>query len=115
MSAPHVHVLKTCDTCRKALKALDVAGIVPEVTDLRADGVEAARIARWLAAVGPDVLINRKSTTWRSLDDTDKAKAETDPAALLTVHPTLIKRPVIELGDSVLVGWTDAVQARLGL
>ena len=108
--------IKTCDTCRKAMKALDAAGRAYDFVDLRADADMTALAPKWLAAVGTDTLVNRKSTTWRSLSDADKAKAESDAGAadLLAAHPTLVKRPVIESGGHVLVGWTAEVQKAVG-
>lgn len=94
--------LKTCDTCRKALRELQAAGITPQVQDVRADGLSAADIASILTAFG-DKAINRASTTWRGLTDAEKAQ---DPADLLAAHPTLLKRPVI-FGTVLTQGWRD--------
>ena len=99
--------LKSCDTCRKALKALAVAGRAPEVIDVRADGVSAADQAAIVAAFG-DAAINRASTTWRGLSDAEK---QADPATLLAAHPTLMKRPVIEANGNWTIGWKADVQA----
>lgn len=109
--------IKTCDTCRKAMKVLDAAGRAYDFVDLRAEADMAAFAPKWIAAVGTDTLVNRKSTTWRSLSDDDKAKAESDAGAaeLLAAHPTLVKRPVIETGGDVLVGWTGEVQKKVGV
>ena len=62
---------------------------------------------------GAKALVNTRSTTWRGLDEIERARAETEPAALLAEHPTLIKRPVIEAGGAVHVGWSKAVEAAL--
>ncbi|MHA7899472.1 MAG: ArsC/Spx/MgsR family protein [Henriciella sp.] len=102
--------LKNCDTCKKALKALKGAGQSVTFVDIRAEADLPAKVPTWLDATGPDLLINRRSTTWRNLSE---AERETDPQALLIAHPTLIKRPVIETGDAVHVGWTKAVEAAL--
>ena len=102
--------LKNCDTCKKARKALEAAGKAVTFVDIRAEADLATKVPGWLAAVGPDKLVNRSSTTWRSLSDADKAS---DPQALLIAHPTLVKRPVIETGDAVHVGWKADVQAAL--
>ena len=102
--------LKNCDTCKKALKALDAAGKPTAFVDIRADTDLAAKVPVWLAAAGPDLLVNTRSTTWRSLSEAERAS---DPAALLIAHPTLIKRPVIEAGEQVHVSWSSAVQAAL--
>lgn len=100
--------LKTCDTCRKALKSLALAGHEPEVIDVRADGVPAAALAQIIVQFG-DAALNRASTTWRGLSEAEKAS---DPAQLLAAHPTLMKRPVIVDGDTWTIGWKADVQAR---
>ncbi len=99
--------LKTCDTCRKALKSLRAAGIEPTVIDVRADGLTEADITAIVNAFG-DASVNRASTTWRGLSDAEKAA---DPADLLRAHPTLMKRPVIE-SDGWTIGWKADVQAK---
>ena len=106
--------LKTCDTCKKAIKALEAAGHSVTYIDVRADGVPMDMLQGWLDAHG-DVLINTRSTTWRGLDDDQRLKAESDPAALLSLHPTLIKRPVIVNDGVVTVGWSKSVQAGFGV
>lgn len=109
-----VYGLKNCDTCKKAIKALDAAGAEFTVVDVRADGVPADLLAEWVGRLGADALVNRRSTTWRGLSDADKAQADGEGAiALMTQHPTLMKRPVIVVGDTVHVGWTKDVQAAL--
>lgn len=101
--------LKTCDTCRKAEKALRAGGYAPDIVDVRADGVAPQDMARFLDRFGDD-LVNRRSTTWRNLDDARRAR---DPAALLAAHPTLMKRPVIEHDGQLHLGWTAEVQRAL--
>lgn len=106
--------LKNCDTCKKALKSLEAASKQVSFVDIRAEADLAAKVPGWLEAAGAKALVNNRSTTWRSLSDDDKAKAETDEVSgLLIANPTLIKRPVIEAGDSVYVGWTKAVEGEL--
>jgi len=108
--------LKNCDTCKKALNALEGSGKAVAFIDIRADADLAAKVPAWLDAVGPDVLVNRRSTTWRGLDDAARADAEGGKAAAVLVdNPTLIKRPVIEDGDAIQVGWTKAVQGAFGV
>lgn len=107
--------LKNCDTCKKAMEALDAAGRDVTFVDIRAEADLDAKLPAWLDAAGPDALINTRSTTWRGLDEAERAKAQSDPQALLKARPALIKRPVIESGDEVSVGWTTPVQARFGL
>ena len=100
--------LKSCDTCRKALKSLAEAGLNPVVIDVRADGVSDADRAQIITQFG-DVAINRASTTWRGLTDAEK---QSDPAMLLAEHPTLMKRPVIERDGAWTIGWKADVQAK---
>lgn len=102
--------LKNCDTCKKAIKAFEGGGRDVVFVDIRADADLAVKVPEWLAATGADVLINRRSTTWRTLSEADRAA---DPEALLKAHPTLIKRPVIESKSEILVGWSKAQQAAL--
>ncbi len=99
--------LKTCDTCRKALKALDGAQFV----DVRAEGVPEEVLTAAQAQFG-DKLLNTRSTTWRGLSDEDRAGA---PLVLIAAHPTLMKRPLIVNGAQMYLGWDKATQAALGL
>lgn len=105
-----VYGLKNCDTCKKALKALGDAGHEIDFIDIRAEADLSVSVPAWLAAHGADTLVNRRSTTWRGLDDAARA---TDPAALLVEHPTLVKRPVIEAEGQTYIGWTKDVQDAL--
>ncbi len=100
--------LKSCDTCRKALKAL--AGQEVEVIDVRADGVSDADRAAMVAAFG-ETVINKRSTTWRGLSQAEQAL---DLDTLLIQHPTLLKRPVIDMNGVWYQGWTDDVKQAVG-
>ena len=102
--------LKNCDTCKKALKALEAAGRTVEFVDIRAEADLTTLLPVWLSEAGSDALINRRSTTWRTLSEDERAGK---PQELLTQHPTLIKRPVIDADGHVYVGWTKDVQAAL--
>ncbi|QFU09405.1 putative reductase [Rhodobacteraceae bacterium THAF1] len=102
--------LKTCDTCRKALKSLRDAGHEVEFIDLRADGVPQGVVERFHDAFGEE-LVNRRSTTWRELSD---AERDDEAVPLIVAHPSVMKRPVIEddMGGLYL-GWTADVQSKL--
>ena len=102
--------LKNCYTCKKAMKALDASGQAYAFVDIRADAELKSLVPSWLESAGSDVLINRRSTTWRNLSE---AERETAPDALLIANPTLVKRPVIATGTDIHVGWTKDVQAAL--
>ncbi|WP_172329220.1 arsenate reductase family protein [Mangrovicoccus sp. HB161399] len=101
--------LKTCDTCRKARRALSEAGREPAFVDLRETPPDRAQIAAWLDRLGP-ALMNTRSTTWRGLSEAERAGA---PVDLMLAHPALVKRPVIEDGEALHLGWDKAVQAAL--
>jgi arsenate reductase (glutaredoxin) len=102
-----IYGIRTCDTCRKASKALPGATF----RDVRTDPLSAEEIAEFLDAFG-EKLVNRASTTWRGLDEAARDQA---PAALLAAHPTLMKRPVIRADGALHLGWTPATRASLGV
>lgn len=101
----HVYGLGNCDSCRKARKWLDGQGISYTFVDVRESTPGAERLQRWLDAVGADTLVNRRSTTWRGLDDATRQRVMAAPADLLGDHPTLIKRPILDTGTTVMVGF----------
>jgi len=111
-----IYHLKTCDTCRKAIKALKAAGHDPVLHDVRADGLDMQTVETLEAALGYEVLVNKKSTTWRGLSDDAKLSLSRETAIpLLVENPTLLKRPVIEHNGSLTIGWTKTVQAQYEL
>lgn len=101
-----IHGIKACDTCRKAVKALDGT-----LRDVRAEPLSSTELARFYAAFDM-ALLNTRSTTWRGLDEAARARP---PLELLAEHPTLMKRPVIERDGSLHLGWTKDVQAALAV
>jgi arsenate reductase len=105
VAAMIVHGLRTCETTKAALKALAGAGAT--LRDVREDPVDPATLRSWLARLGP-ALVNRASTTWRGLPEAERTLSELD---LLRRHPTLMKRPVIEDGDRLTLGWSRDIQA----
>jgi Spx/MgsR family transcriptional regulator len=105
MTAVTVYGLKTCDSCKKALKALEGAGLPHTFVDIREGVDRVVKVPDWLDAVGATALVNTRSTTWRNMSGEDRELATHDPAGVLIAHPTLMKRPVIEAGSVVTVGW----------
>ncbi|MEM1361462.1 MAG: ArsC/Spx/MgsR family protein [Pseudomonadota bacterium] len=101
--------LKTCDTCRKARRALDAAGYDVSFTDIRDTPIDPAQLEIWLAEFGP-TLLNTRSTTWRGLEEATKQQA---PLELLATYPALMKRPLIEHDGVLYLGWSKAVQGEL--
>jgi arsenate reductase (glutaredoxin) len=100
--------LSTCDTCKKAQKALVAAGHDVTFRDVRADPLSEAELTEFIVEFGTR-LINTQSTTWRGLSDWMKA-SEAD--AQLREHPALMKRPVIRSDAGLTLGWDDGVLAR---
>ena len=101
-----VYALKNCDTCRKALKELRAAGKEFELIDVRDDGLETEDIASIVESVGFEKALNRRSTTWRTLDDPEKVGLDNVRAVMMIkAHPTLLKRPAITNGETTTVGW----------
>ncbi|MDK3073151.1 ArsC/Spx/MgsR family protein [Sedimentitalea sp. JM2-8] len=99
--------LKTCDTCRKALKKLNEARFV----DVRSEGVPPDVMSAAFDLYG-QALLNTRSTTWRGLPDAERARP---PLDLLRDHPTLMKRPLIVSEERIFLGWTADVQNTLGV
>lgn len=99
--------LKNCDTCRKALKSLEDA----EFVDVRTDGVPHSVLRDALARFGDD-LVNRRSTTWRQMSETERRKP---PLELISEVPTVMKRPLIEAGGELYLGWSAQTREALGL
>lgn len=99
--------LKTCDTCRKALKSLEDA----EFVDVRSQGVPESVMTLAWETFG-EALLNTRSTTWRGLDEDERARP---PFELLADHPTLMKRPLIDQNGTLFLGWTAETRAGLGV
>lgn len=103
-----VYGLKNCDTCRKALKWLEESGAEARLHDFRRDGLDPEVLRGWIESAGIDTLLNRRGTTWRSLDEAERSA--TDEAALHALmlrYPALIKRPVFVSGERMIVGFSD--------
>ncbi len=99
--------LKNCDTCRKALKSLQDAGFI----DVRAQGVPENVMSQAFEIFGK-ALLNTRSTTWRGLDEDTRNRPVLE---LLADYPTLMKRPLIENGDQMYLGWTPETRKGLGV
>lgn len=100
--------IKSCDTCRRARKWLDNAGIDYSWVDVREDGVSRERLESWREALGDAALLNKRSKTWRDFNAHQRAAAEADPIPVLVAHPTLIKRPILETSRETLAGFSAA-------
>ena len=102
--------IRNCDTVKKARKWLDAKGVDYTFHDYKVSGVDPARLRRWVSKVGWEKLLNRKGTTFRNLPDAAKQTLdEAGALALMEAQPSMIKRPVIEAGDDLLVGFDESL------
>ena len=100
-----IYGIKTCDTCRTALKALPDARFV----DLRQEGISEALVDAAIAQFG-DKMVNKSSKTWRDLNEDERAQS---PKSLISQNPTIMKRPLIQWPDnSLTLAWTPDIQRR---
>ena len=100
-----VYGIKQCDTCRKSLKWLTGQGIDHQFHDFRSDGLQAEIVKNWLDSLFADKLVNRRSTTWRQLNDEQRQSEGDELLDLLLEYPTLIKRPVFVTDEIVAIGF----------
>jgi arsenate reductase len=114
-----IYGIKHCDTMKKARAWLDKRGVEYDFHDYKTAGIARERLERWSKKVGWETLLNRAGTTFRKLSDKDKQGIDARKAiALMLAQPSLIKRPVLDLGrDRLLVGfkpelYEDALRAR---
>lgn len=110
----NLYGIANCDTVKKARAWLDLHGVAYAFVDLRSTPPPPALLARWIAQVGFEALVNRRGTTWRSLDSQEQAAVcdVKSAQALMAAHPPVIKRPVIEARDMLVVGFDAADYAR---
>jgi arsenate reductase len=98
--------IKNCDTMKKARAWLDAHGVAYALHDYKAEGIEKGKLECWAKDVGWEVLLNRAGTTFRKLPDKDKeGVTEKKATALMLAQPSIIKRPVLDVGGKLLVGF----------
>lgn len=101
--------IKNCDTVKKARTWLDTHKVDYQFHDFRSDGLSEAKVKTWLKTLGLETLVNKRSTTWKELDDATKAAfSETTAVPVIVANPTLIKRPVLETDSTTRVGFSAA-------
>ena len=98
--------IPNCDTVKKARTYLDDHSVDYTFHDYKKAGVEETDLRRWVKQVGWEKLLNKAGTTFKKLSDTDKADIDEDKAVnLMQANPSMIKRPVVEGGNTLLVGF----------
>ncbi|CAN5672134.1 ArsC family reductase [soil metagenome] len=111
-----IYGIKACDTMKKARDWLDSHGVAYGFHDYKTAGIDRDTLEGWAGKVGWEVLLNRAGTTFRKLPDADKTGIDlTKAVGLMLAQPSMIKRPVLDLGGELLVGFKpDAYAAKLG-
>ena len=101
--------ISNCDTVRKARRWLDGHGVEYSFHDVRRDGLSKPQLESWVQALGWETLLNRRGTTWRKLPETVRAGIDRRLAVnLMLEQPAMIKRPLLDLDDTLHLGFSEA-------
>lgn len=104
--------IRNCDTVRKARAWLDARGLAYKFHDYKTAGIDSGRLRTWAEELGWEKLLNRAGTTFRKLPDADKAGLDEDRAiALMQARPSMIRRPLLNLGSRRLLGFDEGAWA----
>ena len=107
-----IYGIKNCDTMKKAFAWLEANGIACEFVDYKKAGVAAEHLPDWNRRAGWKVLLNTRGLMWKKLSDAERADVDEAKAlTLMTNYPALIKRPVLDTGDALLVGFSPETYA----
>jgi arsenate reductase len=108
----HLFGIKACDTMKKARTWLDEHSVSYDFHDYKAAGIDREHLTQWCNEHGWQVVLNRAGTTFRKLDDTRKADLDQEKAIeLMLAQPSMIKRPVLDLGGKTLIGFKPELYA----
>lgn len=101
--------IPNCDTVKKARKWLDANGLDYTFHDYKKEAADPAKVAAWIEAAGLELVLNKRGTTYRKLSDEDKARGNDShgAVALLVQHSSMIKRPIAEHPQGILVGFKE--------
>jgi arsenate reductase len=108
--------IRNCEACRKALKWLQNNGIGHSYIDVRESELSTELLDKWLTFVSRDELLNRRSMTWRKIPPGERNHLNNESARdLILRYPTVMKRPVLDFGDQVIMGFDASVYSNLDL
>ena len=108
-----IYGIKNCDTMKKARAWLDGQGVAYDFHDYKTEGIAKDKLKAWSEKLGWETLLNRAGTTFRKLPDSNKdGLNERKALALMLAQPSMIKRPVLDLGGKLLVGFKPEIYAR---
>jgi arsenate reductase len=106
--------IRNCDTVRKARRWLDGQGVEYSFHDVRSDGLSRTQLESWVKTLGWENLLNRRGTTWRKLPEAVRDNINKRVAVkLMLEQPAMIKRPVLDLGNSMHLGFSEATWTEL--
>jgi arsenate reductase len=109
-----IYGIKNCDTMKKARAWLDKRGVRYAFHDYKTEGIEKSLLESWSKAVGWEILLNRAGTTFKKLADKDKdGITEKKAIALMLAQPAMIKRPVLDIGGKLTVGFKPEVYEKV--
>jgi arsenate reductase len=109
-----IYGIKNCDTMKKARAWLDQHGVAYRFHDYKVAGIERGVLEAWAREIGWETLLNRAGTTFRKLPEKDKqALAEKKAVALMAGQPAMIKRPVLDIGGKIVVGFKSEIYERM--
>jgi arsenate reductase (glutaredoxin) len=113
MARPVLYGIRNCDTVRKARSWLDSAGVACDFHDYKSAGIERARLVAWTGEFGWEKVLNRAGTTFRKLPDAEKAGLDENRGiALMLEQPSMIRRPMLALGDRRILGFDEKAYAQ---
>jgi arsenate reductase len=108
-----IYGIKNCDTMKKARAWLDSHGVAYDFHDYKSAGIAKAKLKQWSDQLGWETLLNRAGTTFRKLPDADKEGLNENKAlALMLAQPSMIKRPVLDAGGKLLLGFKPEIYAK---
>ncbi len=111
-AAVTLYGIKNCDTMKKARAWLDAHGVTYVFHDYKTAGIDRVRLKAWCDDLGWETLLNRAGTTFRKLDEADKQNlTATRALALMLAQPSMIKRPVLDRGGRLMVGFKPELYA----
>jgi arsenate reductase len=109
-----IYGIKNCDTMKKARAWLDKRGVEYVFHDYKAEGISKTQLEAWAKKAGWEVLLNRAGTTFRKLSDADKENLTGNKAiSLMVAQPSMIKRPVLEVGGKLTVGFQPDLDIKM--
>lgn len=111
-----IYGIRNCDACRKAIRWLRDRGVKYEFVDIRSDVLDDGMLKRWQEAVGWEELLNKRSITWRKIPAFDRSGLDSTTARqLIQQNPTVMKRPVLDVGTGLVLGFDESAYSDLDL